>query len=863
MFKKLFGGPKVPPNNGDTNPMLKVDTGRWVKVFELELSNMEDTPTYQLTHQLSIGSEIGNIVIADPSISPRHCTFIMQQEVISVLDHGSVSGTFVNGTKIPPGKYIILEDTDIIVAGDLEVRIKVKTVEASVEEIPEVPEPQTMVMKKSDFDSAKSVEDEVDDVLQAEANDEQEKEQVEEDGEEIEEVEEDEEAEEVEEVEEEAGPVLKKRDKDKVLEQAAPGKFDLIFGRKSKSNKIAEAKAKAKAKAKSSQNSNKNKKSSKSKSFSIATDSEYSANSILRVIAVSCDLLLSYSIYVVFSPFDEFREFLDFIPAAIADLIDIDWKTIWATITEDYGFLNGLAEDAIQLFNGSMHLGPILLIFILLRLATTFLLGVSISERFLGIVAKGNGIWARIGGALRVIIGAITGPFVIFDVPALVSRRTFKEFMTFTQTFISSKFFAILGTLLYFPLCVAIALFSPLMQGLEPPEAIVISDRLEQKIRVATDPAVPQVAATLVEDSSTSYHLDLKYDPANVEIIPLFKFKGNQAKTQYQNQMAFLHKDLQRTVTLEVYKKFDLKQLLGIGMRGNVFIFNKFPQIHDFVYTSADVNPSLRGKPDSTLEQKFANEFIMFTKMSFDLDVNNAFEFMQAESPLIRGFIEYRSALLALLEYKDFESISFSKIGNQTFMKIRYLKQKPFDLIIPLVKGEGRIYKVEFDKKETLGALNTKFYKYTLDESHWNFDKKSIEINESLTPMQVLDVFANLNFKKKEISPEKAQALYGYYFEKSSKVVKDLVPTEYALWKESVQDAYQIMEVLSEGAATAAATPKVEVTPVPDGMVGPPMPVAPASEDPRLKLLQNFKDLKDAVDSMNKTYFGLEQNPSV
>jgi hypothetical protein len=34
-------------------------------------------------------------------------------------------------------------------------------------------------------------------------------------------------------------------------------------------------------------------------------------------------------------------------------------------------------------------------------------------------------------------------------------------------------------------------------------------------------------------------------------------------------------------------------------------------------------------------------------------------------------------------------------------------------------------------------------------------------------------------------------------------------------------------------------------------------------EDPRLKLLQNFKDLKDAVDSMNKTYFGLDQNHSV
>ena len=131
---------------------------------------MEGSPTYNLTHQLTVGSEVGNIVIADPSVSPRHCTFILQEEVVSVLDHGSVAGTFINGQKIPPGRYIILEETDNIRVGDLEVQVHVKTdsvkeeIEEAVPEQAEEEEPEEQldpemlraireaIMNKSTFD---------------------------------------------------------------------------------------------------------------------------------------------------------------------------------------------------------------------------------------------------------------------------------------------------------------------------------------------------------------------------------------------------------------------------------------------------------------------------------------------------------------------------------------------------------------------------------------------------------------------------------------------------------------------------------------------------------------------------------------
>ena len=81
MLGKLFKRKSVPENDGDSTP-IEIGKLKLVRTFELELSNMEGSPVYALTHKLSIGSEIGNIVIADPSVSPRHATFILQQEVV-------------------------------------------------------------------------------------------------------------------------------------------------------------------------------------------------------------------------------------------------------------------------------------------------------------------------------------------------------------------------------------------------------------------------------------------------------------------------------------------------------------------------------------------------------------------------------------------------------------------------------------------------------------------------------------------------------------------------------------------------------------------------------------------------------------
>lgn len=760
VFKKLFARKESPKNSGKVPALSKAEGTRWVKTFILQLANMEGTPSYKLSHQLTVGSEVGNIVIADPSVSPRHCTFILQEEVISVLDHGSVAGTYINNKQIAPGRYFILEESDSIRVGDLEIAVHTRNEAALAEEdIPKVELPEE-----------EEIQEEVEEIV-------------------------------------------------------------VVKTKKAKKSLWDHFKPKKKAPVKK-----------KNAAISIANNSPYAANSLVRLIAVISDLLIAYILFVVFFPFDEFRSFIADVPVQLGELLQIDFSGLALVVQEEHPFIGEISKDLLSFFSSTFHLFPIFILFIVVRLTTTLMLGVSLSEAMLGIRSHGNAAWKRIGGGVRVLLGVVTGPLLIFDIPAVISRRTFKEFMTFTHTYISSKFLSILGIILYLPLLVALALFSPLFQGLELLEPIAVNERLEMRVKVA-----PIEGAQLVvnkTERSQFLSLELVYDSQNTSIIPLFKFSGKSTKINFRPALAVLQRDLQRSVQVEVYKTFDLKELLSMGIKGDYLLQQKFPDLESFVYSSDLASTSFKTKNDDVSRRKFADEMVSFTKLAFELNALNAWDVMQTYSPFIKGLSDYRASFLALVEYKEFDQIDFIKLGNAYFLRFSYTRQKPFDLIIPLIKGEGRILKVEFDKKENLSLVRNKFYKFSFNDADWFPEKNAIvPAAETLSSLEVVDFFSKITLKGDKIRPDRAQALYGYYFEKSADVFRKENPLEFELWKKSVEDVFVIMESLKKA--------KTET------------PEAVTEEDPLQKLIQNFQDLKDAVESRNKEFFGVSDSTTI
>lgn len=788
VFTKLFKRKPKPTKQGG-----KLEATQTVRNYSLELSNMEETPTYELNGTLTIGSELGDIVLNDPSISPRHCSFTIQENVVSLIDHGSVAGTFVNEKKIQPGRYVILEETDTVSVGDLQIKLNVTVEHVKVQ-----------------------VEEEV----------------------------EEEEIEEEEEVVEEPKIVLEKP------KSSSKVKVTNKYEKKKDKNPV-----------------------KKVASFT----SNYSTNALIRVLAVLSDLLLAYSLFVILHPFDEYRIFVEDAPAQIGQLLDVDWKHMWAAVIEDYAFIGTFLEDSYQFVNATIHITPIVINFLVIRLITTLLFGVSFSEWMFGVRALGNGIWSRVGGCLRVFVGIFTGPLIVFDVPAIISRKTFKEFITLTHTQLASTFYAIVGVLIYIPMVLILVLAAPLFQGFDVPAPISVNDKLDQRVKVA--PPTEQVAAAAeapqtsepvleapsmtatptvreVRDQGQLFRLELSYDSNNVTLIPDFKFQGQGKKMTYTPYLSVYHHDLQRAVKFEVYKTFNLKELLSLGMGGNFFLFDKFPEMYNYIYSPEQANAAFKAKVNETTIRKFALEVVSFTKMSFELSMENALDTMSDYTPMLKGLVDYKLSLLSLIEYKDFDAVTFIKLGGTYFLKFNYMKQKPYDIFIPLQPThDAVVYKVTYDKKENLSAMSNKFYKYTLDNTGWMPASHSLIESETMSPLQIVDFFSKLNLKEPKIPASMAQAIYGYYYEKSNEIFKRGDEIEYGVWKGSVDSVFKIIEIVSEAPLPSPmAKPVVEAEPVPQ---------PEAVEDPRLKLKQNFQDLKNAVDGKDKTYFGLEQNTSV
>lgn len=745
MLSKWFKRKSVPNNDGNSSPS-ELGKLHFVKIFDLELSNMEDTPVYPLTNQLSVGSEIGNIVISDPSVSPRHATFILQDEVVSVIDHGSVAGTLINGKKIDPGKYIILEETDVVNVGDLEIRLRVGTQGVEPQEVPEIPSEQVKAnieeKKSSTKDSAKKV----------------------------------------------AKP---------------PRAYE----------------------------------KNKSKKKVSVSSSEPSANALVRVFSIICDLLFSYALLVILTPFDEFREFLNDVPETLSSLIPVDWDAIWKMLQTDYGFVTEMLSDIYSFLASTFDYLPLLILFVILRIVSSLILGVTFSEFFLGVRPTSHPIWARVGGALRAIIGFITWPFLIFDLPAIVSRRTFKELITFTNITIPSKFIAVLGFIFYIPLVVLLVLASPLLEGLEPPEAVFINDRIDSRVRVKPAPAdgAPVVQEQIIKVHSDTLSLDLEYDAVELSVFPDFNFSGAKSKINFKNALSFYQKDLQTEVSFEIFKTFDFRQLLGYGLKGNVFLYDKYPELYNFAYESPDIKGSFKKVLNSKAHAGFANQFITFTKTAFSLNIDNALELAQSETPYLKGFVDYKSAFFALIEYKDYTDIGFIKLGDQIFMKISYDKQKPFDLIIPLMKGQGRIFKVTFSKKEGAKNSSSKFYKFNITKSKWVPEPAA---EAPMSAFKVFDMFSAQEVKTLVRDAEKAQSLYGYFFETSGTVLTRNDSVEIAIWKEKVNSFIKLIETV----------PALEQEGV---------------EDPKVKLMTNLNDLKDALENNNQEYFGIQATSTI
>ncbi len=78
----------------------------------------------ELVAKITIGRESDNDVIVDNKLASRHHALIQKiKNAYFIRDEESTNGTFVNGIRIPAGKYVKLTPGDKITIGNMNLVI--------------------------------------------------------------------------------------------------------------------------------------------------------------------------------------------------------------------------------------------------------------------------------------------------------------------------------------------------------------------------------------------------------------------------------------------------------------------------------------------------------------------------------------------------------------------------------------------------------------------------------------------------------------------------------------------------------------------------------------------------------------------
>ena len=112
-------------------------------VLVVEIPEQDGPQEFSLAPEksLKVGRGNADIVLEHPSLSNSHCSFSCEEGVVSLIDHSSTNGTFVNRKKIAPNRRVIVGEDDEIYMALVKGSIRIPLVK---EDAPPIPiEPKT------------------------------------------------------------------------------------------------------------------------------------------------------------------------------------------------------------------------------------------------------------------------------------------------------------------------------------------------------------------------------------------------------------------------------------------------------------------------------------------------------------------------------------------------------------------------------------------------------------------------------------------------------------------------------------------------------------------------------------------------
>jgi pSer/pThr/pTyr-binding forkhead associated (FHA) protein len=693
VFNKLLGKNKETENIGNS-VVEGAYNGTLKQVAYITFVDHNGGISQPIGQKLTIGSEIGELIIDDKSVSARHCTFISNKDVICLIDHSSIAGTFLNKKKLDSGRTFIINANDNIKIGKLkavleylEVPVEEETPDENyVEEtelVTEVEDGEEIIGEEilgEDIAESPIVSQEVTgdgtsvtslmkqlDVSEKERKISENPELVESEEENLAKYFDDNnslhelegEFENIDVEEEELDPMVLTKKNEKIIKGE---KLPLAKKRRGKTIPV-------------SKNADKD-----LKKKSLPADP--SSNIIFRFFAISIDALCCLLIVNVFHVFLDFQTFYNDGPGVIKEIFISPYdnflrehvESLLVTVPE----LGSFITDVLA-YEGLPKIASFLFLLVLFRFITTLLFSVSLGQALIGMRTYGNSVYKRLLGGVRELFGALTVPLIIFDLPTFFNKRSFKEVITKTHVYNDSSLVSVVLTLFFIPVLAVMACLSPVFKGLESLPAIPVEE------------VVTKVKPWQYKNKVFSKLLDIEYDlSGHITTLPSFQINQKNKKRYLNLGILFIDKETGKSFDIKKTKEFSMYSVYKDFVQLNLLSEYFYPVIKGIVNDVSINNDNFKSVDVNKLGLIVESKKVIESIFSFKL--GSTYQFVIDNGPIISGHRDFREKIESLVQDK-IKKITFSKFGRKEGVLMSHVVgRNDFYSFLPLGSVDGQLY---------------------------------------------------------------------------------------------------------------------------------------------------------------------------
>ena len=669
-FFSKFKSPKKSGNLAHSANSVDQSAQSGAATYHIQLTNLEDQPLFELSKSLTIGSEVGEVVLDDPSLSPRHCTITLEKDVISVIDHASSQGTFIGEHQIPANKVVILKEGDFIRAGEIEIDIIKHQVQLSVNEVIETTqeldnsESTTNVQALAKEDTTSEIDLKLSDEAESSVTDDLSLESSSEASLELDDIASPE-------PEPEPEPALvSEADKTQDIDPELLKKVNEQS--KKEESKLPKFKLEA----------------PKAKSIKVKSISLYNnANALVRLLAFLIDLVLVGSLVIVMLPFDWLNEYSvmtnDFIHEQFIELL-------LPHVNELLKPYEVYTSTMLKYLAKLVPFFKYLYLFLVFRLATTLIFGVSLGQFLMGISAEGRFILKRLLGMLREFFAILFLPFfMLLDFPVLIEKRSFKEVISFTRLSFNHKWRFWVGLILFLPLSCLLFLISPIFKGFEyrPPMLYSV-----QKVETEVNQEIT--------NQVRSIYLSLKLTDslANQLLIPRFELIQTES-SRLLIPVIDLHLDEQTKFSFNLQKSFSMGSFLARMAKYDLMFADHYPTLSQVISQHVSKNEKAKMRMQGGDFALFQEELKNYLKRSLSLDLFELHQHVLSFGPFLMGYVDARDSLINLFDLNEVSQLEFIEMGQNHYLAIIDKVKKAFYLL-PLINDQALSYQISLPKNK-------------------------------------------------------------------------------------------------------------------------------------------------------------------